>query len=319
MSGRGQRTVLRLGGASAEVVLLKSSGKPREAQHEVRRTVAPELSEGMTRELPGDDPGMVRLPPVDALGAGEASREGLKAQAADHFAPLDETHHHGPETVASYADLPPAGPNVETRTTAPVEHGVTTEQGEWVNLTESLAEIDARTKLDGIELAATVSSLDVPRERVRDAHYLAPAGEGAPKVLALLWQALRSQGAVGLVRWTKRTNQALGAIVARGQGADRHLVLLELEWSANMRKVPTRANLLPAFAGVTVHEEEAARKLVEAYREKPVVFESLRDERSGQRADLLEAARAGRKYAPPVEQETPAEASEFGVVLAAVA
>lgn len=302
MSGRGQRTVLRLGGASAEVVLLKSSGKPREAQHEVRHVSAAAAE-------PRD------IAPLDPLGAAEANVTGT----GDSFEPLDETHHHGPETVAKYADLPPAGPNVETTTTATVEHGVTTDQGEWVNLTEPLAEIDARTKLDGIELAATVSSLDVPRERVRDAHYLAPAGEGAPKVLALLWQALRSQGAVGLVRWTKRTNQALGAIVARGQGADKHLVLLELEWSANMREVPTRANLLPAFAGVTVHEETAARKLVEAYREKPAVFESLRDERSGQRADLLEAARAGRKYAPPVEQEAPAEASEFGVVLAAVA
>jgi non-homologous end joining protein Ku len=279
---RGQRTVLRLGGAEAEVTLIKASAKPREAQYEVRRPATADIT-----ELTKGDP------------LGPDSEPAPRVAAA--FA-------------AAVADQP-----TPTENDGEVRHGVTTEAGGWIDLTEELEAIDARTKLDGMTLEATVASVNVPRERVRDVHYLAPAGEGAPKVLGLLWLALRAQQAVALVRWTKRTNQALGAIVARGEGvANRHLVLLELEWAANMRAVPGRC-LLPPVENLdaAVH---AARKLVEAYREPgQAIFEALRDERTGQRIELLEAARSGEHFEAPAEKDVPDEAAALADALASAA
>jgi hypothetical protein len=62
-------------------------------------------------------------------------------------------------------------------------------------------------------------------------------GKRQAKVLALLWDSLRRTSSAGVVRWTKRTNQSLGIIVASGRLRDgtAALCLLECEWSQNLR------------------------------------------------------------------------------------
>jgi non-homologous end joining protein Ku len=264
MAERGQRTTLLLGGVEAEVSLLKLSGKPRDAQYETRRKSDP----GAVAEAEPE----AERPRVDALS-------GVREAAHEHAASLAEV-------------LPPAPRAPE------VMRGAVGPDGEFVDLTDQLAEIDERTVLDGMEVVATVDQAEVPSVRVRDAHYVAPAGEGAPKVLAILWTALRDRRSAALVRWTKRTNQALGAIVARGRGKSAHLVLLELEWQANMRPAAGRADLSAAVAATSEREQNAARALVAALRQPPGIFTALVDERAQQRAELLEAVRSGVDWEP---------------------
>lgn len=286
---------------------------------------APDVARG-TLELRGAD-GELRdvgrwddAPPLgDPLGDPEPDPPATPAAGGPAFEPLPEQ-----EPKGELRPLDPTDPEDWRRATIvqhafgagaageqpaeEVRHGVWVESGEgreWVDLTDSLAAIDERTRLVGMELAATVSSTAVPRHRVRDAYFVAPAGRGAPKVLALLWRGLREKRAAGLVRWTKRTNQALGALVPVGTPARPVLMLLELAWAAEVREAPARAVLSEAASGLTDQECQAALSLVEAYHERPSVFEALRDERNGQRADLLNAAREGAEWEPPAPVAAP--------------
>lgn len=304
MAERGQRNTLTIGPVSAEIALLKTSAKPREAQHETRRVDAPEAAAGPV--LAADEP-----PAVPAAVSLEVGGERVDPLAPEPeapaptggFAPLADEEPVREQVDPIIDDLPA------------IERGVHGPGDVWVNLTDELAAIDERTKLTSMEIEVCVARNAVPSERVRDAHFVAPAGEGAPKVLALLWMALRRTNRAALVRWTKKTNQALGALVARGSQHDPHLVLLELEWQANMRDVPLRAHLLPAMAAVREPEVAAAKDLIVAWQESPSAFERLRDERSGQRADLLDAAREGRPL--PVVEAMPAHDDEAATSLAA--
>lgn len=278
MGDRGQRQTLRVGGAAAEISLMKVSGSPREAQYETRR--------------------------VDALGQKHEQEAAALAVRQQHERELFDVI-EGPRAEPREAvdDFAQGKPDVEPPANgkAAVQHGVTNADGAWVDLTERLEAIDRRCLIDGMDIAATVSSGAVRAEWVRDAHYIAPAGPDAPKVLALVWHGLRGAGKIALTRWTKRTNQALGAIVARGTARDPYLVLLELEWSANMRPVPQRCGLSVGLGATSAEERAAAERFVDAYGEKPDVVRLLRDERAHQRAELLEAAREGREWQPPKE------------------
>lgn len=375
MAERGQRTKVTIGGVSAEVSLIKTDAKPREAQHQVRTVVvhppnAETATVEVTKEPLGQDArGAVReavesLGPIrvandlvhDPLGPPEPEPVPAPPAPADVFGPtpeqaaalggiaggvLDGTYdpggppsdrqRAGDELAAAIAGEPPAAPEPEPEVPAelvPVAkaevkhlHGVwREEEGQepvWVDLTDELADIDLRTRVDGQEVAACIAQSSIPAGRVRDSWYVAPAGKGAPKVLALLWSALRKHRVGALVRWTKRTNQALGVVVARGTEKKPHLELMELTFSAHVKPLPDRCDLGAALAATTDVERAAAERLVAAYREKPSVVDVLRDERSAQRAEVLQAAREGRELpAAPAARELPADAYALAELLA---
>lgn len=202
-----------------------------------------------------------------------------------------------------------------------VQQGVHLADGTWLDLTDRLREVDDRTKVEGVEVIATIASNVVPRERVRDAHYVATADTKTSKVLALLWHGLREGGAAAVVRWTKKTQQTLGIIVARGTlGRGAHLILLELEWSENMRAPGPRA-LEPITARVESREVAAALELVEAFAASGAVLDDVRDMRRAKRGELLELARAGKleDYVPPAQPVAEPEAPDLASQLAASA
>lgn len=189
-----------------------------------------------------------------------------------------------------------------------VEQGVHTPDGQWVDLTDLLGEVDARTKVDGLEVVATISNHAIPRERVIGAKYVAGGDPATYPVLALLWRALRHTDRAAAVRFTKRTAHALGLIVARGEldsprpERRAHLVLLELEWAQNLRRPAPRV-WGPITAEVSDAEVDAATDLALSFAAGPSVVNDLRDERLAKRRELLELARAGRlaEYVPPAE------------------
>jgi non-homologous end joining protein Ku len=213
-------------------------------------------------------------------------------------------------------------PQTYTPPATDVQQGVHNAVGEWVDLTAMLAEVDERTKVDGMEVVATIPQQSVPRERVRDAKYVASADPETAKVLALLWHGLRHTGRAAVVRYTKRTAQTLGIIVARGSRAHSggHLLLLEVEWAQNMRPVPTKASG-PVGRDVDEREVMAAVDLVEAFAAPTAAMDDLRDERLAKRAELLEAAREGRlaDYTPPPEPVPIPDAPDMIAALSASA
>jgi hypothetical protein len=186
-----------------------------------------------------------------------------------------------------------------------VEQGVHLENGTGVDLTERLEEVDRLTKVDGLEVVRTIPASSYSSEHVRELHYIAGVNPGEYKVLALLWRALRDERMAAEVRWTKRTAQTRGIILARGELGSKsdpaYLALLELEWAANIRK-PSRRATGPIGAAVEPREIEAAAELVEAFRAR-APREELRDERLAKRAELLGLARDGLldEYVPPAE------------------
>jgi hypothetical protein len=304
---RGQRTTLVFGGVAVDVSLSKASAKPKDAAHDVRRMIGDELAEvARERAL------AAFASKVDVVLTTEPLTEQRWAVADDAL--VDERTGPSGETVwrdapDPFADLPPER----------VEQGVLLESGEFVDLTDRLAEIDARTRVEGMEVLATIASSSVPRTRVRDAHWigLAPGSSSGAKVLGLLWRSLRRDEAAAVVRWTKRTNQAVGIIVAVGRapefdregyagprpsGSTAALCLLELEWSANLRAAGPRATE-PITVEVSLREQLAAEALVKALRKPASFVDTLADERAVKRAELLGAARDGTldRYTPPAE------------------
>lgn len=260
MAERGQNTRIIIGPASVNVTLLKTSKKPKEAQHETRRVGAAPAAKVAHNRHPEADPTAIEFPEV-----------------ADSI--LEDN-----QVVVPVADTK-------------IERGVTGPDG-WVNLTESLENIDARTQIDGMTIECTIPLSHLPRTWMRDAYFVAPTNPEGSLFLAHLWHGLMPTTSAALVRWTKKTSQYLGAIIARGQATGNPtLVLVELEWAANMRPAPERAKL--EVNRVPESGKEKAREAMLALRESATVVHTLRDERNAQRAELLHAARTGQQWDAP--------------------
>ncbi len=307
----GQRTTLSLGGVAAEVSLVKMSGKPKDAQHEVRW---PDPPVGAP-EGEGDPVGDLAMSSFETKGDAGTSGPGAPPPVdVGRGDPLGGTEPEDP--AAGFAAAVGVGGSVEPPP-EPVKpmHGVTLESGKWVDLTDRLEQIDEACKLPGMEVVSTVPSASIPRERVVAASWVASTDPRAARVLALLWRGLDSTTRVAAVRWTKRTNQALGVLVPRTlPGGKRALALLEMEWAENMRPAPASATG-PMDADVSDAEMDAAKRLVEALAGKPSELDELRDERLAKRAELLNLAREG-KVEGYVAPEPPADAEPVEDVVA---
>jgi non-homologous end joining protein Ku len=245
----------------------------------------------------------------------ERVARGFETLGGDILALTDEELRHEPGGDLFRPDVPESAPTSapgapEVASPAPtyippatrVEQGVHLENGTWVDLTDRLTEVDERTRVDGLEVVRTLPASSYASEHVRELHYVVGDDPSEFKVLALLWHALRAERAAAEVRWTKRTAQARGIILARGEaGKGAHLALLELEWAQNVRPVPAKASG-PVAAEVAPEEVAAAVELVESFR-APTPRAELRDERLAKRAELLKFARAGKlaEYVPPAE------------------
>jgi hypothetical protein len=305
----GQRTQLALGGLDVEISLAKMSGDPSAAKWETRLVdvetghVVPSRPTQAPDEVLLADPATPEVEP-DPLGA----------------APLPNLD-HGHPIIPQNVEQAKARDAIATRGLAQpatrTERGVTRDDGTWADLTERLTEIDERCKLDAMQVVATIPASTIPRERVRGASYVVPADETATKALALIFHALVGGDDIGrralAVRWTKRTNQALGIIVpSAGHGA---LVLLEVEFAENMRDAPARAIVAAATIELSDGERKAASKYVEAVAAATSALDDVGDERRQLHGELLGAARAGEVHTLP--DEVPAVAdTELAALLA---
>jgi non-homologous end joining protein Ku len=170
-----------------------------------------------------------------------------------------------------------------------VRRGVRLASGGFVDLTEALARIDVQTKLEEMRVEGFIRREAVPRERVTGSYWVA-AAEGSAYVLALLRQAMRAADRAAVVRWTKRTRQALGVVVPQRHG----LILLEMTWAGLLREPREEVREVARYE-VRDDHLEMAQQLVHTMEESPVLLDRLVDDAVEMRADLRRRALAGEE------------------------
>lgn len=297
-------------GIEADVSLVKTSTEPKAAKWETRKVDAEGNPLAVLQPIPtavdlaeGDDPfggGPQDMPePVlDAVGSAPVSAP----QGVRPIIPQTPDQARQRDAMAARA-VPPA-----VKTQRGVTRKTEGKPDEFVDLTGQLAEIDERVKIGGMEVIAAISSPSVPRNRIRDAHYLVPKDDAGRKVLALIWHALADgtgKSRALVVRWSKRTNQAIGVIVPR---AGKWLELLEVEFSSAMRAVPPAA-----IIDVEMSEQAIANatRFVDSLGGHKSDLDAIDDERRTLHAQLLESARNGKTWEMPARDDVDDEIAKI--------
>jgi DNA end-binding protein Ku len=170
--------------------------------------------------------------------------------------------------------------------------------GEYVVVTrEELKEV-APGKSETIEISDFVDLDRIDPVHFRQTYYLAPRGKGADRAYALLRQAMRETGKVGIATLILRDKEHL---VAVRPGAD--VLILETMYFADEIRTPSEElDSLPKDATFAGRELEVAKKLVESL----TVDWSPEDYHNTYRArveELIERKRAG--HAVVFESERP--------------
>lgn len=161
---------------------------------------------------------------------------------------------------------------------------------------DSIDAIDEASKLDAFEITTFVPLASVPWERAKASYFLAPqksktGPETGAKAMALLHRALVKTKKAGVLKLNLRGSlQHLAVVYAHGDG----LFVTLLVWSEDWAQAD-EANVLE---GVKVDAKmvEQAANLVNALSTDDAqgAFDSLTDDRRGERAKLVEAALAGK-------------------------
>jgi DNA end-binding protein Ku len=201
--------------------------------------------------------------------------------------------------------------------------------GEYVIVTREELKDVAPSKSESIEISDFVDLDRIDPIHFRSTYYLAPRGKGADRAYALLRQAMRETGKVGIATLILRDKEHL---VAVRPGAD--VLILETMYFADEIRTPTEElETLPKDVSFEGRELEVAKKLVESltvewdpeqyhntYRGRveeliarkregdEVVFEAERPKKSNV-IDLMAALEASVARAGPARASGPAKAS----------
>lgn len=172
---------------------------------------------------------------------------------------------------------------------ADIVNGFDLGDGEYVVVTrEELKEV-APGKSETIEISDFVDLDRIDPVHFRQTYYLAPRGKGADRAYALLRQAMRETGKVGIATLILRDKEHL---VAVRPGED--VLILETMYFADEIRVPAEElESLPQAAAFEGRELEVAKKLVESL----TVEWDAEDYRNTYRArveELIERKREGR-------------------------
>lgn len=179
-----------------------------------------------------------------------------------------------------------------------VRRGVRLENGGFVDCTDQIVAIEARTKLERMEVVRTIESTTIRRQRVKNAYYLGAQDGDAGVKLRLFYEALRKRREVAVVKYTTRSRQQLGVIEADGRTG--LLMLLTLVWSEDWREAPAKAKAITAVQ-VEAAQVDAMAELLGALHGQVDVLDELRDEAIALREELLARAQAGEMTVSVVE------------------
>lgn len=273
------KTVLELGLVKAPIVLIKTTEEPKDASWE---TAGPSGGALRKREVAAEAPPAEtpRLDPLAMTGLFEASpAPSVPGKVSS------ELVEDGTGQVVSKDEI---------------RRGIRAEDGTFIDLTERLNQITEMTMLEAMRIVAFIRVEQVPRDRIVGSYWVAPEDAAGGKVLRLLYEAMKNAHRVAVVRWTKRTRQSLGVIVAHRSGA---VMVLEVEWASFFR-APDARILAPLQAEVSQAEVDAATGLILAMADSRIALDELEDEAIVLRRELLAAAREGRVIDLPVAPDT---------------
>lgn len=191
-----------------------------------------------------------------------------------------------------------------------VRKGIRLDDGRFVDCTEQLAAITERTKLERMDIVATIDSTRVGRAQVIASYFVgvqeATDMESAAR-LRLLFESLRARREAAVVKFTTGSRQQLGALVPHSKSGT--LVLLTLVFAEDFREAPARAKVIQK-AAVTEAHVEAMGRLLGALHDTPDVLDTLRDDAIAMREELKTRALAGEMDVQVVEP-LPAAEPEF--------
>lgn len=242
-----------------DVALYKTTGDVEAAQFDTFREPAPEAAPDST----------------------------LISQMQDSISGVSDPLTDKVETVpAEPLAAPPPMPPVALKP----RKGIYREDGSFLDLTDELAAIMEATQLDAFQIIGFVRREQVPKARVVASYYLAPKDKAAAWILQALFTGTFRVGRYAVVKWTKKSRQAIG-IVCPDPKTDT-LLVLELQFSANVRTPNPRCR---SFRSIQLSEEERAlaEDLVQAMASHPGLLEDLEDDAIAQMRNLRAAAEEG--------------------------
>lgn len=284
--GNATKTTLRLGLITRPVSLFKTTGDPKDAKYD---TAGPNGGKLVYKQV------AVALPPD------EETPDDLFEEAEGTIPRRTVETVLGTDLGAYRQVLVEEGTDVEVPK-AEIRHGVRRTDGVFVDLTDGLAAINEATKLDEMAIHSFIRVEQVPRERVKASYWLAPNSPEAAYVLSVMTGAMKETRRVAVVKWTKRTRQALGVIVPHRSGG---LLVLELCFTDLWRE-PDAKVLSPSRMEPLSSEVREAIKLIEAMADSRVSLDELEDDAVSMRRELLERASAGQGFTvPPPAPERP--------------
>ena len=318
------KTTLSFGLVNVPVALLKMTAAPTDQKYDTAGPNGHPLHTEMRLFKPGTDemiePTQTQQRATAALGEPPLTASDLPAldPGFDEEQPMDPTAPDPVEAQERFAEA--AGLNtpeqrqvlVEAESGAVVSkdkirRGLRMDDGSFLDLTDGLAEIDEATKLEQMGIVAFMDIGQVPRELVRDSHYLIPDASDGHRALTILYHAMRAERRAAVVKWTKRAKQALGVIVADGRR--KTLVVLEMAWPNHVRPAEEDQRVqgyasyeAPAAATIACRELIAAMSVT-----RDGSFERQRDDRELMRTDLLRAALNDQEFHVPAKPESAQE------------
>ncbi len=189
-------------------------------------------------------------------------------------------------------------PQEATAVAAPAapRKGIRREDGSFLDLTDEIAAIDDRTRLEEMRVADFIRTEEIHRDRILGSYYLAPNGPGAAKVIALMCHAMRETRRVACVKFTKRSKQSLAVLVPHPAAG---LVVVELAWAEDVRSVPERC-IRPEMVALSGEERQLAVEMVQAMSSsRAEALDTLADYARALRRELVEKAEAGLVFEVP--------------------
>jgi DNA end-binding protein Ku len=177
-------------------------------------------------------------------------------------------------------------------------------KGEYVVVTDEDFKRASPKKTKTIEITSFADASEIDARLIEKPYYLEPAAEAAP-AYALLHEAMRTKGKVGIASYVLRNREHIATI----QPNDSILVLNQLRFASELRD-PTDLEL-PATDVVKPRELEMATKLIDQLTE-PFDATKYTDAYTEQLLEFIKEKAAG--HAPetaPEEEPVPADVTDL--------
>lgn len=291
MTARATRTKLAFGLVTCDVALYKRSGEAEKAPKWA--TAGPNGGE----LLPPDTRGVERLEKSEAAfpstGRTDPPADGAATPAERLAVLLEEAEQDADAWVEQGTDT--RVPKGEER------QGIRAEDGEFIDLTDEIDAIAEHTALEEMRIADFIRAEEVQRDRCLGSYFVAPIDAEGAKAIRLMFEGMRAQKRVAVVKYTLRSKQALGVLVPHP--ATKSLVLTELAWRDDLREIPA-SMYNSSHVEVDAEEVLLAIELVEAMSStRAEALDTQEDDARRLRRELVDRAYNGETFTVPERPE----------------